>query len=342
MRRTAVRWMVCCLITIVASFLVFADTQAIDGQQRDEKKITGAREVDTVLYDWFDADRNREIPVKIYYPRTGEGPFPVVFFSHGLGGTREAAEYLGSYWASHGYVSVHLQHKGSDDSVWRGKTGAWREMARTARDPINSLNRPKDVGFAVGAMEKLNSEENPLKGRLDLSRLGIAGHSFGAYTALAIAGEIFVGPRGGEISFADPRFKAAVVMSAPVTPRQKAHAELAFSRIKIPCLHMTGTRDRSIIGATRAEDRRIPFDSINGPDQYLIVFTDADHMVLSGRRWMGVNKLDPVFHRLVQESSTSFWGAYLKRDPKARDWMAKGGIEATLRKYGKLEKKLRP
>jgi predicted dienelactone hydrolase len=237
---------------------------------------------------------------------------------------------------------VHIQHKGSDDSVWRGNASTRSELIRAVRYPINSLNRPKDVSFAVGCMERLNREDTHLRGGLDLSRLGIAGHSFGAYTALAIACEIFVGPRGGEISVADPRFKAAVVMSASVPPRKKAYAQRVFSRIKIPCLHITGTRDHSIIGNTRAEDRRIPFDIITGADQYLTVFIDADHMVFSGTRLLGFNKRDAVFHRLVQESSTASWDAYLKGRATAKDWIAKEGLEATLEKYAKFEKKLLP
>src|SRR5262245_28292172 len=76
--------------------------------------------VATVSYDWTDTARHRKVPVKIYYPKTGHGPFPVIIFSHGLGGSRENYEYLGHHWASHGYVSVHVQHLGSDDAVWRG------------------------------------------------------------------------------------------------------------------------------------------------------------------------------------------------------------------------------
>src|SRR5581483_9906365 len=80
-----------------------------------EKANTSA--VATVKYDWLDQKRDRKVPVKIYYPQTGSGPFPVIIFSHGLGGSRDGYEYLGRYWASHGYVSVHLQHLGSDSSI---------------------------------------------------------------------------------------------------------------------------------------------------------------------------------------------------------------------------------
>ena len=73
--------------------------------------------VETASFDWTDAARNREVPVKIYYPKDGAGTCPLIVFSHGLGGSREGYEYLGRHWASHGYVSVHVQHKGSDTEV---------------------------------------------------------------------------------------------------------------------------------------------------------------------------------------------------------------------------------
>src|SRR5882672_6583070 len=75
--------------------------------------------VEIARYTWHDAKRDRDVPAKIYFPKSGNGPFPVIIFSHGLGGSREGYEYLGQYWASHGYVSVHLQHAGSDDAIWR-------------------------------------------------------------------------------------------------------------------------------------------------------------------------------------------------------------------------------
>ena len=71
---------------------------------------------------WQDSRRQRQVPVKIYYPADGAGPFPVIIFSHGLGGSREGYQYLGRHWASHGYVSVHLQHLGSDQAVWENSS----------------------------------------------------------------------------------------------------------------------------------------------------------------------------------------------------------------------------
>ena len=111
----------------------------------------------------------REVPVKLYFPKSGDGPFPVIVFSHGLGGSRDGYEYLGRHWASHGYVSVHLQHKGSDTAVWKGQAKPVEAMRQSLNDLHNSINRPLDVRFAIDQMEKMNRDKGPLHGRLDLN-----------------------------------------------------------------------------------------------------------------------------------------------------------------------------
>src|SRR5688500_19026128 len=76
-----------------------------------------------------DEKRDRVVPVKYYIPKAPTAspdggatvaPRPLVLLSHGLGGTREVAGYLGQYLAQRGYVVAAVQHPGSDDSVWRG------------------------------------------------------------------------------------------------------------------------------------------------------------------------------------------------------------------------------
>ena len=113
---------------------------------------------DFALADWHDAGRKRDVPAKIYFPTEGAGPFPVIIFSHGLGGTREGYEYLARQWAANGYVSVHLQHIGSDDSAWRGKDQPMQTM-RQAANLQNSVDRPKDVQFAVELLIEIDKTD---------------------------------------------------------------------------------------------------------------------------------------------------------------------------------------
>lgn len=300
-------------------------------------QATPTDSVVTARFTWHDTKRERDVPVKIYSPANRTGPFPVILFSHGLGGTRDNYEYLGEYWASHGYVSVHLQHEGSDDQVWRqaGLFGSKKAMRRAVADPRNAINRTRDVSFAIDELERLNREKSAYQHRLDLSRIGVAGHSFGAFTALAVAGQEFTPGLNRNGTLADPRVKAVIPMSAPA-PANQSRLDEVYGNIHIPCLHMTGTKDSSPIGDTQPGERRLPFDHCRKSDQYLITFQDGDHMVFSGRR---ATRQDRAFQALICESSTMFWNAYLRDDPKAKSWLA-NDFKSTLGQNGTLEVKL--
>jgi len=313
-------------------------------EEKPYKLAGGPFKVETALFDWTDAKRGRVVPVKIYIPADAPTPAPLIVFSHGLGGSREGYAYLGSHWASHGLISLHIQHSGSDEEVWRDQTRPLQSMKRAAADPKNALYRAQDVRFVIDQMERLNREEGGFKNAVDLDKIGVAGHSFGAHTTLVAVGELFILPGGKEIGFADSRIKAAVPMSAPV-PRKRETLDRAFGKIAVPSLHMTGTLDHSPIGETTAPDRRLPFDHIHGADQYLVVFEGGDHMIFSGRSRSaaaaGRGAKDALFQDLIRKSTTAFWDAYLRGDAAAKAWLADGGFADALGSNGTLEKKLK-
>jgi len=293
--------------------------------------------VATISTTWHDSARNRDVPVKIYYPKKGSGPFPIIIFSHGLGGSREAYSYLGEHWAGCGYVSVHLQHLGSDDALWKnsGPLAATAAMYKSVADISNAINRAKDVTFGVDEILKLNTTgDSPLKGRLDVKHIGMAGHSFGGWTTMAIVGEQL---KSGDPLLSDPRITAAIEMSAPVplTPAQRDHA---FSAITTPVFHMTGTLDNSPIGETKAADRRIIFDRMNRAETCLVIFNGADHMTFSGH--IIKHASDAEFQPLILAGSTAFWDAYLKGNAAAKTWLYNGGFAQFIGTKGTFEKKL--
>jgi predicted dienelactone hydrolase len=296
------------------------------------KKNLGPFLVVADLLSWQDTARNRPVPVKIYSPAAGKGPFPVIVFSHGLGGSREGYEYLGRHWASWGYVAVHVDHLGSDTAALKKGGRLIRNLREAVGDPRNAEARPLDVRFVLDRLEALNRGGSPLAHRLDLGRIGLAGHSFGAWTTLVVAGQDV-----GRSDAADPRIKAAVAMSAPAPKRHDY--DRIYRDVRIPVLHMTGTLDDSPLGEISAAERRIPYDHIHGADQYLVTFQGGDHMVFSGRL-LGVRAKDPLFQGLVLQGTTAFWDAYLKGDVAAKAWLAQGGYAAVLGKDGKLEERV--
>jgi predicted dienelactone hydrolase len=110
--------------------------------------------------------------------RTEDGPYPVIFFSHGSGGIRMQSTYYTVDLASHGYVVVSTDHIGNtlSDIIVTGDL--------TTADLLESLNnRPSDLSFVREELELLEDSE-PLTALMDFSRVGVTGHSFGALTSL--------------------------------------------------------------------------------------------------------------------------------------------------------------
>lgn len=301
--------------------------------------LSGAARAGVLREEWTDAGRKRNVPVKIYYPHDDSGgkpPWPVIIFSHGLGGSRETYGYLGAYWAAHGYVSVHLQHPGSDETVIKDSAEPWRDLRRAAMKPESIVNRPLDGKFAIDRLKALNDDPAfPLHGKLDLSRIGVAGHSFGAYVTMALAGQSFM--NGRDVApFKDNRIKAGLALSTPVagTGRDK---DILYAPIRIPIFHMTGTTDDSPIGETTAAQRRLPFDHTKNAPAYLVTLADGDHMIFAGRRIGPEQPNDAAVQALICKSSTAFWDAWLKGDAKAKEWLEGGAFAAELGKLGQFE-----
>lgn len=277
-----------------------------------------------------DTGRNRDIPIRIYLPDSKK-PAPVVLFSHGLGGSRDNNPYLGNHWAKRGYAVVFIQHPGSDESVWKDLLPRQRMAAmKQAASPASFLERVCDVPAVIDTLTVWNEDKkNPLSGRFDLKHIGMSGHSFGAVTTQAIAGQ---SAAGGRISFADSRLTAAVMMS-PGLPAA-GDPQDAFAAIKIPCLLMTGTRDSSPIRDMSPANRLKVFPAIRNAPVWQVVFDKLEHMDFGER---GGSQEGKRYHKAILALTTAFWDAELKGDKRALIWLNGKGAGSVLAKEDKWE-----
>jgi predicted dienelactone hydrolase len=264
-----------------------------------------------------DSARNKDLPLKIYYP-DAPGPFPVIVFSHGAFASKESYWALGRYWASHGYVSIHPSHA---DSV---QDGGYRGTLRQAiSDPDAWRNRPRDVSFVIDSLSQIEKLAPALKGRLDRTRIGVGGHSFGAYTAVAIGGATvsMPGVRTPQ-SFADKRVRAIVVLS-PQGEGEMGLTSQSWPYIRVAMLAMYGSRD---FGTQRRTPtwRSQPFYGAPPGDKYDVELEGATHFTFVGplRRRGFETKL----FKCVKLETTAFWDTYLKDDEAAREFLAYDGL----------------
>jgi dienelactone hydrolase len=277
--------------------------------------------------DWQDTTRSRAVPVRLYLPDAsivGNKAAPLIVFSHGLGGSRNGYQYLGRYWASHGYASMHVQHVGSDNSLWRGNPfGLTMRLTGAAQDS-EAIARAKDVSFALTELLALPS----MTGRVDANRIVAAGHSYGANTTMLLLGAAV--PRktdaGNEVlNLRDTRIKAAMLLSAPPFYGYSNMAAILGS-IALPTLHITATGDDIVIPGYGSgfEDRVNVFNAVGDARKTLVVFTGGSHSIFTDRTTTGGVELNPKVKAATQALSLAFLKQTFGGDATAlADWQPK-------------------
>jgi predicted dienelactone hydrolase len=303
--------------------------------------LPGPFGVEVMDLDWFDQDRRRPVPVRVYFPRRGAGPFPVVVFSSGLGAGRASFEFLDRHLASHGYVTVQVQHVGSDDRIWKpggDAKDAKETVMKVVRDPQTGISRLLDLVFALDQVVALQATSPVLRGRIDLKSIAVGGHNLGAWTALSAAGLAFLGKDGEESSLPDPRVKAALLFGPPA-PQAKQRETMRFEHIRVPCLHVAGALAETQDDPPAAE-RRFTFDQITGADEVLVILAGSPGSLAIPKPAVAAGGGRPELVDQLKVVATAFLDAYLRRDATARDWLAGGGLATALGKGSRVEARL--
>lgn len=283
-----------------------------------------------------DAARRRAIPLRIAHRAVGEA-MPVILFSHGLGGNRLGASYLERRWRARGYVTIFMQHLGSDDAVWRDVAPGQRLAAlRAAATGANLIARMRDIVAVLDALATWNTarDDNRLQGRLQLDRIGMAGHSFGAFATQVAAGQRV--PPGLPGTWPDPRIKAALLLS-PRGPGFGGSAE-AFTKVPIPWMVMTGTHDVSVIAG--ASDRLAVFPALPPGRKYELVLHHGEHSAFVDEALPGDHlPRNPNHHRAIQALSTAFWDSTLQGNAEAAAWLDAAGPQSVLEPQDRWQRK---
>ena len=270
---------------------------------------------------WQDTRRQRAVPVRIRWPQ-GAAPaagWPLVIYSHGLGGSRAGGDVWGEAWAAAGMVVVHLQHAGSDIDAVRAGTGNFRDRAalRKLGSAEQLLARLEDVKFALDESARRKTVDKAWRA-VRVDAVGMAGHSFGAHTTLGAGGQSYRGFTGSA-SMKDERIAALLALSPTVPSR--GDARLAMAGITRPTLVITGTLDGDVVGNGATPDKRAAvFAALPDGNKALLLLKDADHMTFGGvtgraaailPREAVTTQLQPQHHALVARVTTDWWRTHL-------------------------------
>lgn len=246
-----------------------------------------------------------------------DGAFPLLIFSHGNGGMRAQNTFWCDHMASHGYIVAAVDHtRNACATSFNGKVIPYAQGGRSQA----AIDRPKDVSFLIDQMEAMNRDAaSALFGHVDTDHIGVAGHSFGGFTAMAAC-------------HYDDRVDAIAPMAAVVP-------EYTSSSRK-PLLLFVATEDNTIKEAGNASARAY-FEATTAP-KYLVEFKDAGHYSFSdmyqinpawgdgvgtGKRMTNGEPITYIeqdrVYRLLNGYSCAFFDRYLKTESGNSEYLDK-------------------
>lgn len=283
-----------------------------------------AARVPAIDWDWVDTTRQRKVPVRLYWPLKAVSstatPVPLVVFSHGIGSSRLGYSYFGRHLATQGWASLHVQHVGSDKGLWFGNPFSLIGRLRNAAQEAEAIQRVRDLRFALDRLLD-PALQHPLTGRpaeaIDTQRIVAAGHSYGANTTLLAVGARV--ERGQQVfDFHDPRFRAAILMSAPPFYGERDLATI-LAPARLPTLHITSNDDLIMIPGYRSglEDRLAVYDAMPDPRKALVVFDHGSHGIFTDRTVTGGFELNQQVKGATKSLAAAFLRNQFERDEAA-------------------------
>ena len=185
-----------------------------------------------------------------------EGTFPLLVFSHGNGGMRAQSTFWCDHMASHGFIVAAVDHThNSCATSYAGKVIPYQQDGRGQA----AIDRPKDVSFLIDQIEAMHGDPaSRFHQHVNLDKIGVAGHSFGGFTAMAAEHH-------------DDRIDAIAPMAAVVPEYTQASS--------VPLLLLVATEDDTI-GEKGNASARAYWEATKAP-KYLVELVNAGHYTFS-------------------------------------------------------------
>jgi predicted dienelactone hydrolase len=188
-----------------------------------DPSVTGAQTVREESLSFVDFQRNRRLPVDLYWSSSNNPQAPLVVIAPGFEANRKFLTYLARHLASHGIVVAAIEHP------FVTRNGTLPALNPDRLVPAGEfIDRPKDISFILDQLQQLNQQSGELQGKLNTQKVTMIGHSLGGYEALALA--------GAELRIDELRDfcrKSGLLERVPADWLQCAAAELPQNRISV-------------------------------------------------------------------------------------------------------------
>ncbi len=225
-----------------------------------------------------------DLHVRVCAPATGTG-LPVILLSHGHGPSNHLSSLngyapLADFWAAHGFVVIQPTHLTS-------RTLA-HLVAEAPGAPDFWRSRAEDMTHVLDRLDVIEDAVPQLAGRIDHTRIALAGHSLGGFTAALLLGAGITDPDTGTVvHLVEPRIKAGVLLAAPGRGGDAFNGPVAklwpvigavdFSTMTAPALVVAGDKDDPRHFTDMGPDWHADSYTLAPGPKTLLTLFDAEH-----------------------------------------------------------------
>jgi dienelactone hydrolase len=263
--------------------------------------------------------RDVELEVKVTAPRHGT-ELPVIVFSHGNAWSMDGYAPLVDRWAAAGFVVVQPTHLDS------------RRHAIGFDDPRFQTIWQVRIADLHAVLDHLAHvvDETGMADRVDLSRVALVGHSWGAQTVGALLGARVLDSSGHadeDVSRNDIR--AGVLIAATgtgdsLTPFAQEHLSFMrpdYTTMTAPALVVAGDKDQSKM-STRGPDWFLDAYELSPAPKSLMVVPDGEHTLggIAGEAVSETTDSDTARVALVADAVGAYLLSALEVDTDAWSW----------------------
>jgi predicted dienelactone hydrolase len=338
-----------------------ASTQQTDFSQMPNIMQTGSYiwSQQTLLLN--DEKRDSKFLTDIYIPKVNH-PAPVIVISNGLDEEHKHFSYLAQQLASYGFFVAVPDNNGTHLNKFLAILNSFIYGTTNTKGakPKEFINRVLNIKFLLDELQSL-SESDP-SFDINLKEVGVIGHSFGGYTALALAGatlnfkqlqkdctniapNIFTSSlpnvslllqcRALELpnvtyELQDKRIKSVMVIN-PVS--SSIFGKSGISHIQIPVMFISSSND---IITPALMEQFLPFTWLTNTQKYLATIEGSNHFSTVGNTNLSEKSVMFLGCRYINMLGVAFFQTHLAMSKKYQSYLSPSYIQGISQKSLKL------